>query len=72
MTDMILPIPAVTPRSRRSQLPPVPTWTCPHCGFIHKPVDLVRLNSDRLQCNGCLKPFDAVSDVMRERKKSEA
>src|SRR5215472_13694950 len=22
------------PRSFRRELPPVPTWTCPHCGFV--------------------------------------
>jgi len=65
MTDITLrTIPVV--------IPPVPTWTCPHCGFVHKPADLLRLNSDGLQCKGCWRPFDTVSDVIRERKKSEA
>src|SRR5215469_18850484 len=22
--------------SRRSKLPPVPTWTCPHCGYVDR------------------------------------
>ena len=26
---------------------PVPTWTCPHCGFVHTPADLLRLDAHR-------------------------
>src|SRR5215472_17817082 len=27
------------PRSRRRELPPVPTWTCLHCAFVHRPAE---------------------------------
>ena len=30
-------------RKRRYDIP-VPTWACPHCGFVHKPADLMRVN----------------------------
>jgi hypothetical protein len=23
-------------------------WPCPHCGFVHRPADLLRLDSDNL------------------------
>ena len=32
----------------------------PHCGFVHTPADLLRLDSDRLQCKGCGKPFPSM------------
>jgi hypothetical protein len=28
-------------------------WTCRHCGFIHRPADLQRLDFDNLQCRQC-------------------
>ena len=36
---------------------PKPTWTCPHCGFVHSAADLMRLDSERFQCKRCGKPF---------------
>jgi hypothetical protein len=56
------------PRSRRHPLP-VPTWTCPHCGFVHRPADLLRLDSDNLQCRQCKQAFPAV--VYRRRRMGE-
>ena len=26
------------------------TWPCPHCGFIHRAADLLRLDNHNLQC----------------------
>ena len=57
-----------TPKGNRQvDVPPVPTWTCPDCGLVHRPADLLRLDANRLQCKACQEPFDAVSDLMRER-----
>jgi len=36
---------------------PKPTWTCPHCGFIHVPASLLRPFSENLQCRQCWKAF---------------
>jgi len=57
------------PRSRRSKLPPVPTWTCSHCGHVHRPADLLRLDGDNLQCKGCGQSFESIPDDMRKRKR---
>ena len=51
---------AAMPRSRHPL--PVPTWTCPHCGFVHRPADLLRLDSDNLQCRQCGRAFPAVPE----------
>jgi len=40
IAELAMPVPAPLP---------VPTWTCPHCGFVHRPADLLRLDSHRLQ-----------------------
>jgi rubredoxin len=45
---------------RRHYNIPVPTWRCPHCRFIHRPADLLRLNNDDLQCRQCGQAFPAV------------
>ena len=36
---------------------PKPTWTCPHCGFVHTAADLMRLDSDQFCCKSCGKPL---------------
>ena len=48
-------------RQRRYDVP-VPTWKCPHCGFVHHAADLLRLNFDELQCRSCGRAFLAVPD----------
>ena len=42
---------------RSKELPPVPTWPCPHCGQVHTPATLQRLNNDHLKCAACRKSF---------------
>jgi hypothetical protein len=32
--------------------PPRPTWTCPHCGFVHHAADMVRIDDVQLRCKG--------------------
>jgi len=56
----------------------VPTWVCPHCGFVHKPADLLRVNSDDLLCKQCNQTFPAKQDGVQpehrrdsERQQSE-
>jgi hypothetical protein len=39
---------------------PVPEWKCPQCGFIHKAVDLLRLDSDNLVCAAVVELSPAV------------
>jgi DNA-directed RNA polymerase subunit RPC12/RpoP len=34
-----------------------PIWTCPHCGFVHLPADLLRIDSLELRCKRCGKAF---------------
>ena len=36
---------------------PRPTWTCPHCGFVHSAADIVRINNYQLRCKQCQKAF---------------
>ncbi len=43
-------------RKRRYDIQ-TPTWTCPHCGFIHRPADLLRFDPDNLQCRQCKRGF---------------
>jgi rubredoxin len=43
-------------RKRRYNIE-VPTWTCPHCGFVHRPADLLRVNSNDLRCKQCKQTF---------------
>jgi hypothetical protein len=38
----------------------------PHCGFIHRPADLLRLNFTELQCRQCGKAFPAVPEAQPE------
>jgi hypothetical protein len=47
------------PAIRHRRLPPVPTWTCPHCGFVHRPADILRLNFTQLQCKQCRQAFES-------------
>jgi|SRR5579864_3593631 len=42
--------------------PPIPTWTCPHCGHVHTPATLRRLDGDNVQCQGCKRPFPSAPD----------
>ena len=50
---------------RRPKLPPTPTWTCPHCGHVHTPATLRRLDSDTAQCQACKRPFASVPDEQK-------
>jgi hypothetical protein len=34
-----------------------PTWTCPHCGFVHHAADIVRIDDERLLCKQCGQAF---------------
>ncbi|HEY5161952.1 MAG TPA: hypothetical protein VII81_02985, partial [Terriglobales bacterium] len=45
------------PSKRRAKDPEIPTWTCPHCGHVHSPATLRRLDNDHLQCAGCKQSF---------------
>ena len=38
-------------------LPPVPTWTCPHCGHVHTPATLMRVDGEHLKCAACGEKF---------------
>jgi hypothetical protein len=49
--------------------PAVPTWTCPHCGFVHRPAALLRLDGEHLQCKGC-KAFESLPDSMKTQTKA--
>jgi transcription elongation factor Elf1 len=50
------------PSKRKTRLPPVPTWTCPHCDHVHTPATLMRLDNEHLQCAACGKTFKAAAD----------
>jgi transcription elongation factor Elf1 len=52
----------MVPSKRRPTLPPVPKWTCPHCGHVHTPATLLRADFDNLICRGCGKQFPAMAD----------
>ena len=47
-------------RKRRYNIQ-TPTWPCPHCGFVHRPADLLRLDADNLLCRQCRQAFPAVA-----------
>jgi len=47
----------------------VPTWQSPHCQFIHKPADILRLDSDNLQCSQCKQAFPAVATGAQAQKR---
>jgi rubrerythrin len=40
---------------------PRPTWTCPHCGFVHYAADIVRLDDEGPECKRCGLAFVAAS-----------
>lgn len=44
---------------RRLHPIPVPTWTCPHCGYVHGTATLLRLDFDHLRCRRCRRVFPA-------------
>jgi GNAT superfamily N-acetyltransferase len=48
------------PSKRRPTLPPTPTWTCPHCGNVHTPATLMRLDNENLKCATCGEKFSIV------------
>ncbi len=52
------------PRRRHQPLPPVPTWTCPHCGHVHRPADIRRVDFDHLRCQSCGQIFDSKPDTL--------
>jgi transposase len=37
------------------------TRTCPHCGFVHRSADLLRLNDTQLRCKQCGETVTSVS-----------
>lgn len=54
--------------ARRSKVPlPIPTWTCPHCGFVHKPADIRRVDNDHLRCQKCGEVFDSKAALGHQR-----
>jgi hypothetical protein len=53
---------SVMARHRHQPLPPVPTWTCPHRGHVHRPADIRRLDADHRRCQGCGQVFDSKPD----------
>ena len=55
-------------RVRDRQLPPVPTWTCPHCGFVHRLADICRVDGDHLRCQSCGQIFDSKPDPEQARE----
>jgi transcription elongation factor Elf1 len=59
------------PRTRNKHLPPVPTWTCPHCEHVHTPATLRRLGSGTLQCQMCKRPFASIPDKEEEPRRVE-
>lgn len=54
------------PRTRNKHLPPVPTWTCSHCGQVHTPAALRRLGPGILECQACKHPFASIPDKKEE------
>jgi len=40
----------------------VPTWTCPHCGHVHRSEDIRCVDNDHLRCQGCGQIFDSKPD----------
>jgi transcription elongation factor Elf1 len=48
------------PSKWKPKLPPVPTWTCPHCGHVHTPTTLMRVDGEHLKCAACGKKFSVV------------
>ena len=54
--------------SRKINYPlPKPTWTCPHCGFVHQPVYLVRINAEQLRCKQCGQAFTSADHLTNSR-----
>jgi len=49
-------------RTRRTHLPPTPTWTCPNCQHVRTPATPKRLDSVTLECERCKRPFPSVLD----------
>lgn len=49
-------------KHKRSPVPRTPTWTCPKCKRVHTPADLLRLDSERIQCKRCGEPFSGIAD----------
>jgi hypothetical protein len=60
IAQVIRPLEPLMRKGRYSTIPR-PTGTYPHCGFIHRPADLLRLDSDNLQCRRCEPAFPAVA-----------
>jgi hypothetical protein len=54
------------PRDRHYNIP-VPTWTCPHCGYVHGQGTVVRIDRHRFRCNGCGRLFP---DVPKSKQKT--
>jgi hypothetical protein len=44
---------------------PRPTWTCPHCGFVHHAADILRIDNHQLRCKQCQKAFTPPSAERR-------
>lgn len=45
------------PSKRKTMLPPVPTWACPHCGHVHTSATLMRFDNEHSQRAACGKKF---------------
>ena len=58
----------MTRKTRRNI--PVPTRTCPHCGFIH-PANLLRLDSANLQCLQCKQAFPSIPDSVHPEPREQ-
>lgn len=44
--------------SRKISYPlPKPSWTCPHCQYVHGAAEVVRIDSERLRCKQCGEAF---------------
>jgi hypothetical protein len=58
-------------RKNRCNIQPS-TWTCPHCCFIHRPADLVRIDDERIRCKQCGQAFDTRADPANSRDSQKA
>lgn len=54
------------PSKRKTKLPPVPTWTCPHCSFVHTPANLMRIDGEKFRCQQCGRDFAAKPSTSSE------
>jgi hypothetical protein len=62
----VLSRPSGMPRNRHYHIP-VPTWSYPHCGYVHSQGTVVRIDRHRFRCNGCGRLFPVVSNPSKRR-----